>query len=67
MVREEFWVSSFAYPLVWFYGQTDTSHEYLLHTVNISNDTFKEPTSSLSLFRYMVVSPILSPLYKNIN
>ena len=48
MVREEFWVLSFAYSLVWFYGQTDTSHEYLLHTVNILNDTIKETKSSLS-------------------
>ena len=35
-------------------------HQYLLHTVNILNDTIKEPT-------YMFVSPILSPLHKNIN
>ena len=48
MVREKVWVLSFAYPLVWFYGQTETSHEYLLHSVNILNDTIKEPTSSLS-------------------
>ena len=48
MLREDFWVLSFAYSLVWIYDQTDTSHEYFLHTVNILNDTIKEPTSSLS-------------------
>ena len=32
MVREEFLILAFAYSLVWFYGQTDTSHEYLYIT-----------------------------------